>query len=103
MTRNQRHDVISLAVKEGVRAHDERVSPLLNKDSELPVDFVLLARAQENDLLPEGACCRQQVSRYGLGVGISRIDEHGESACGGQQVMQQTEPLGPDQCAEEGN
>src|SRR5207302_3934085 len=46
LTRNQRHDVISFTIEEGIRADDERVNPLLRKGRELTIDLVLRARGK---------------------------------------------------------
>jgi hypothetical protein len=76
-------------------ADHERAGPQLDQGCKNCVEVAFGAHMQDMDLQPEGASCRPQVFRGGLGeLRTSRVDEQSNDGLRRDQLVQQLEPLG---------
>src|SRR5262245_25144722 len=78
--------------EQGVGANEKCVRPLAQKSCEGRVDLPAGTGVADHDLQPHGVGSRYQLS-YGLGSGISRIDENANTSCSGHQCTQEFQPL----------
>src|SRR5262245_6505980 len=89
MARRQEYQLDTSADKKGAAADEKRVGSLKRKCREGRIDVPAGADLENLDLQSRAACRRFHVSRYGFGVCIGRIDEHGDVTGCGHQLTQQ--------------
>jgi hypothetical protein len=75
--------------EEGIGADEQRVGPLAHERREGRIDLADRAGVMDLGLQSHGAGRRFRVSRRGLGIGIGRIDQHGNADDAGHQLAQE--------------
>src|SRR5215813_2458612 len=81
-------------VEEGAGADDEGVGLLAPNNFEGGIDLAAGICVEHLDLQSHGASRRLHVSQRDLGQrSKGRVDQHGHTSCGGQQLAQEFEPL----------
>src|SRR5262249_25547382 len=94
VARRQEDQLDTSADKKGATADENRVGSIARKCCEGRIDVPAGADIKGLDLQSHGARSRVHVSQYGLGVGIRRIDEHGDATSCGYEFAQEFQPFG---------
>ena len=93
--RSARAPSCSLGSEERIGADYESTCSQFGQTCENRIELAFRARAEHLELQPEGAGRSLRVARYGLGIGIGRVDEQGDDPRRGHQLVQQLQPLRP--------
>src|SRR5262249_7648672 len=92
----ERHDLVAPAVQEWVNPREQRVRTLARHGHERSVDLTLVYGIQYPDLLIQTARRRLHILQITLGIWACRIVQQDDCRGVWSELVQETEPLGPD-------
>src|SRR5215475_9281619 len=93
VARSQEDQLDTSADKKGATADENRVGSVVRKCCEGCIDVRAGADIKGLDLQSHGARSRVHISQYGLGVGVRRMDEHGDATSCGYELAQELQPF----------
>src|SRR5262249_11650605 len=94
MARRERSKLHPAAGEERITAEEKRVGPLAQYGCEGGMDFLAIPGIEDLNLQPNATGSRFDVPQRGLcGRCVGRIDEHGHTSGGWDEVTQEVQPL----------
>src|SRR2546429_8170733 len=94
MARRERSKLHPAAGEEWITAEEKRVGPLAHHGCEDGMDFLASPSVEDLNLQTNGTGSPFDVPQRGLcGRCVGRIDEHGHTSGGGDEVTQEVQPL----------
>src|SRR5262245_15371506 len=97
----ERHYLVASAVQEWIRAREQRVGALACHDHERRIDLPLVDGIQYANLLTQTARRRLYVLQITRAIWTCWIVEDGDRRGVWSELVQETEPLGPDICGQQ--
>jgi hypothetical protein len=100
----QSSKVFAAASEKRPQPDDEPACSQLDQGLKHLFEIAFRARVQDMELHSKGMGCRLQTAQKGLSEGgTGRVNKHAETGRGGQQLVQQLEPLRPHLCIQVGH
>jgi hypothetical protein len=93
MSRGQRDDLFTPAVKERIGGDQKRACPQLHAGFEGRFEVALAAGVDDMELEPEHPRSLGYIVCLDRCSGLARIDQHGDHSRAWNQLMQQAQPL----------